>query len=66
MNQNPYECRLADFTFTPCSGDAVYSLCLELERKGFSVWYDNRAADVTAAGMEDGVERSEVSGGASN
>eukprot|EP00935_MAST-01C_sp_MAST-1C-sp1_P001198 g1198.t1 len=42
------------------AGDAVYSLCLELEAKSFSVWYDNRAEDLTSQGMKEGVAGSAV------
>ena len=33
---------------------AIY---LELERMGFKVWYDNRAADLTKEGMLKGIEQ---------
>jgi hypothetical protein len=28
-------------------GDAVDTLCLELQQKGFACWYDQRAKDLT-------------------
>eukprot|EP00935_MAST-01C_sp_MAST-1C-sp1_P000110 g110.t1 len=42
------------------AGDQVYSLCLELEAKSFSVWYDQRAEDLTSQGMQDGVAGSAI------
>ena len=39
------------------SPSAIY---LELERMGFSVWYDNRADDLTKEGMLKGIEQAAV------
>ena len=41
-------------------GDQCDILCLELQRLGFKVWYDNKAQNLTSGGMKDGVARSAV------
>eukprot|EP00935_MAST-01C_sp_MAST-1C-sp1_P001632 g1632.t1 len=38
-------------------GDQANAIYLELERMGFTVWYDNRADDLTKEGMLKGIER---------
>ena len=39
-------------------GDQVDSLCQELEKRGFSCWYDQRMENLTKDGMEQGVRAS--------
>eukprot|EP00935_MAST-01C_sp_MAST-1C-sp1_P001606 g1606.t1 len=38
-------------------GDQANAIYLELERLGFTVWYDNRADDLTKEGMLKGIEQ---------
>ena len=46
-------------THAQASGqDQCKTLCLLLQARGFSVWYDMQAADLTAEGMERGVSQS--------
>jgi hypothetical protein len=42
------------------AGDAVHSLCLELQKRGMVVWYDQVAEDLTKGGMQAGVQQSDV------
>eukprot|EP00930_Biecheleria_cincta_P057182 TRINITY_DN43156_c0_g1_i1.p1 TRINITY_DN43156_c0_g1~~TRINITY_DN43156_c0_g1_i1.p1 ORF type:complete len:495 (+),score=59.35 TRINITY_DN43156_c0_g1_i1:94-1485(+) len=39
-------------------GDQANTLCLELERMGYRVWYDNNMPDLTTEGMKRGVQNS--------
>ena len=46
-------------THAQASGqDQCKTLCLLLQARGFSVWYDMQAGDLTAEGMERGVSQS--------
>ena len=43
--------------FQATGSDQVATLELELQRLGFRSWYDNKASDLTKAGMKDGVSK---------
>jgi hypothetical protein len=36
-------------------GDQTNAICLELQKLGFTCWYDNRATDLTKEGMRKGI-----------
>ena len=41
-------------------GNQANVMCLELQKRGFKVWYDNKMKNLTADGMKEGVRNSAV------